>query len=362
MISLGGLTGSTEPPYLEEAEITENSGRERAAPAARGRIVPNLIMMIVAFGVLLTGLTLFQFRSLRPVGSTIAIASTYCLMEWLPVDAFGYLAVNVYDLLGVNPRDLEPLIPSLAVGSVVALTLRLLLDAMGMLKGAVSAGLAEIWRVVRETGVPKATTMLVLVYLFSRFNPLAIPCVINSPLLEYLRRYLELVLGTALVAAAIIAYAIRARLERSRSRTVAKFPWSMLIVPPLATGLLSILPVSPSGATLLLTLMGGLGPSLALRLTYVMMIPSIVQRGARSPVLATTVLPPGYGVLEGLLLIYVTIVVGLIVISALLAFARRVGTAEVCFFFGSVLLLSFLVTQRIEIISLLRRLIPIGLR
>ena len=105
-------------------------------------------------------------------------------------------------------------------------------------------------------------------------------------------------------------------------------------------GILSLPGVNSGPAGFAVLTIGGLQPSVGLRIQYVMMIPLFVRMIIESHP-GSIVLPAGLNVVQGVLVVVSAAYFGYITLSLIIAIASRIGAPETCIIFGLILLIVF---------------------
>jgi len=299
------------------------------------------LLLFLLLTVVLIALGYYSQLPLVTIQQMVAVGLIHGVLEWLPVDSFGYFPRLAYSYLGFSGSVFETLIPYLKLGSIFVVLLKLIEDVLGV------AGLllARAWDGLLDfLPIEKIANVLAgFVAVFASSHLLLLSGFFTSLqpyLLELFGEVTNLSLGVALIVVGLIGRRMRGRVERSQVGVLTKLNLGQFIVAGLVVGMLSLPGVNSGSAGFAVLTLGGFQPEVGLRIQYVMMIPIFARVFLESYSTSLT-LPIGLTAVQVALIVFAVVYFGYITLSILIAIAKRLGAPETCILFGLILLAVF---------------------
>ncbi len=304
------------------------------------------IVVLLILTVILIILGYYSQLPITTVQTILAVGLLHGILEWFPVDPFGRIPMYAYSLLGFSGSTFEVLITYLRLGSILAVLIKLLEDFMGVARMVLAKEWHRLVASLPLVDISKILVGLVAVYFSSyALSGVGLFQSFQVQLTTLYGQLTNLVLGIALIVVGITSRRINKGVKESQAGILVKLNLGQLIVAGLMIGTLSLPGVNSGPAGFAVLTIGGLQPTLGLRIQYVMMLPLFV-RTVIQPYSGTIILPAGLNAIQTVLLVFAVAYFGYITLSIIIGIASRIGASEICIIFGSILLIVFAAQYR----------------
>ena len=235
------------------------------------------------------------------------------ITEWLPISSQGQSVLIMLNFMAIDPKDAITVAIFLHIGTMLAVLIKFRNDFLSMLN--------------RES---KLLKVIIVATLSTGIT--AVPLILFFKCLFATGEIATLLIGVMLIMTGLLLGAQK----RTGYRSLDEITIKDMIIAGLAQGFSCIPGISRSGTTISVLLMLGIKQDLALKVSFLMSVPAVLGAIVLFDIRDVTAIR----LTDAGIMVFTSLIVGYLVMSILLQFAKHVKFAFFCIALGALTLVS----------------------